>query len=70
MPTPAERMKAMRERRRVGGLREVRLSVPDARSSAVRARVADQVARLNPGVEEEAMDWIEAVSEFDTQDPA
>jgi antidote-toxin recognition MazE-like antitoxin len=32
-------MKAMRERRRAKGLREVRLVVPDARDPAVRARV-------------------------------
>ena len=69
MPAPAERMKAMRDRRRVNGLREVRLSIPDARSDAVRARVSDQVARLNPGVEQNALDWIEAVSEFDAPDP-
>src|SRR5256885_16596393 len=36
----AERMKAMRERRRARGLRELRLIVPDARSKAVRRRVA------------------------------
>ena len=32
----AERMKAMRERRRARGLRELRLIVPDARSKSVR----------------------------------
>ena len=68
MPAPAERMKAMRDRRRGDGLRDVRLSVPDARSAAVRARVAVQVARLSPGVEEDALTWIEAVSEFDAAD--
>jgi len=31
MANPAQRMKAMRERRRTKGLREVRLVVPDAR---------------------------------------
>jgi hypothetical protein len=65
MAAPAERMKAMRERRRARGLRELRLVVPDARSSAVRRRIAEQVARLDPEDEEEALAWIEAVSEFD-----
>jgi len=62
----AERMKAMRARRREKGLRELRLSVPDARSKAVRRRVARQVATLDSTSEQEAMRWIEAVSEFDT----
>lgn len=66
MAEPAERMKAMRERRRAGYLRELRLIVPDARSSAVRRRVARQVAALNPASEDAALHWIESVSEFDT----
>jgi hypothetical protein len=37
----------MRERRRTRGLRELRLVVPDARSKAVRRRVAKQVAGLD-----------------------
>jgi putative transposase len=37
MAQTAERMKAMRERRRARGLRELRLVVPDARSKAVRS---------------------------------
>jgi hypothetical protein len=65
MAEPAQRMKAMRERRRAKGLREVRLVVPDARDPAVRARVAEEVRNLNPADEEEAMRWIEAVSIFD-----
>ncbi len=65
MVIAAERMKAMRERRRARGLRELRLLVPDARSSAVRRRVAKEVARLNPAHERQALDWIESVSEFD-----
>jgi hypothetical protein len=65
MAEPAQRMKAMRERRRARGLREVRLVVPDARDPAVRARVAEEVRNLNPADEEEAMRWIEAVSIFD-----
>ena len=62
---PAERMKAMRNRRRTRGLREVRLTVPDARAPSVRERVALQVARLHPEEESSALRWIEAVSEFD-----
>jgi hypothetical protein len=69
MAAPAERMKAMRERRRSHGLRELRLVVPDARSAAVRRRIAQQVARLDKEDEEEAMAWIEAVSEFDNDAP-
>ncbi len=65
----ADRMRKMRERRRRAGLREVRLTVPDARSSAVRDRVAEQVRRLDPPSEDEALNWIEEVSEFDERAP-
>ena len=65
MARAAERMKAMRERRRQRGLRELRLVVPDARSKAVRRRVARQVAALDRADELEALKWIEAVAEFD-----
>ena len=65
MAAPAERMKAMRTRRHMQGLRELRLVVPDARSAEVRRRIAEQVARLDREDEEEALRWIEAVSEFD-----
>jgi hypothetical protein len=58
-------MKAMRERRRARGLRELRLVVPDARSKAVRRRVAKEVANLDRSREIDALRWIEAVSEFD-----
>lgn len=57
----------MRERRRARGVRELRLVVPDARSKAVRRRVAKEVAGLDRFSELEAMRWIEAVSEFDTR---
>lgn len=57
----------MRERRRAEGLRHVRLVVPDARVVAVRERVAAQVATLDAAHERDALDWIEAVSEFDAQ---
>jgi hypothetical protein len=69
LAVPAERMKAMRERRRAKGLRELRLVVPDARSEEFRRQVAAEVAMLNPEDEEEAMRWIEAVSEFDADTP-
>jgi hypothetical protein len=67
MARTAERMKAMRERRRARGLRELRLVVPDARSKAVRKRFAKQVELLDPELESAAMRWTEAVSEFDSQ---
>jgi Protein of unknown function (DUF3018) len=59
-------MRSMRLRRQSGGLREVRLVVPDARSGAVRRRVAAAVAALNSAAEQDALAWIETVSEFDT----
>jgi hypothetical protein len=65
MPGPAERMRTMRERRRSRGLRELRLIVPDSRMQSVRRRVAAEVARLVRNSEDEALSWIEAVSEFD-----
>jgi hypothetical protein len=68
MAVAAERMKALRTRRRRQGLRELRLVVPDARSPAVRRRVAREVAALNQANEKDALDWIEAVSEFDNDE--
>ena len=65
MSPPAERMRKMRKRRRSRGLRELRLFIPDTRLRSVRRRVADQVARLVSADEDEALNWIEAVSEFD-----
>ena len=67
MAQTAERMKAMRERRRARGLRELRLVVPDARSKSVRRRVAKQVAALDQSRESEAIRWSESVSEFDAR---
>jgi hypothetical protein len=67
MAQTAERMKAMRECRRVRGLRELRLVVADARSKAVRKHVAKQVAGLDRSLELAAMRWTESVSEFDAQ---
>lgn len=65
MAQAAERMRAMRERRRAKGLRELRLIVPDPHARAVLRRVAKQVASLDQSAEREAMRWIEAASEFD-----
>lgn len=65
MAAPAERMQRMRDRRRSGGLRELRLVVPDGRSRSVRRRIAAQVARLSTAGENDALNWIEEVSEFD-----
>jgi len=58
-------MKAMRERRQQRGLRELRLVLPDARLNLVRRETREQVARLKPEAEADALDWVEAVSEFD-----
>jgi hypothetical protein len=58
-------MKAMLERRRAKDLRELRLTVPDARSRVVRRRVAKQAAALDSAAEREAMRWIESVADFD-----
>jgi len=65
MVAASERMRAMRARRREQNMREVRLVIPDAGADAVRARVAEQVAALDARVEVEALDWTEAVAEFD-----
>jgi Protein of unknown function (DUF3018) len=69
MAEPAERIKMMRARRRRQGLRELRLVVPDPRSEAVRHRIAVQVAKLDRDAERETLLWIEAVSEFDADEP-
>ena len=61
-------MKNMRARRLRLGLREVRLVVADARSEAVRDRIAAQVGKLDPVEERDALLWIQAVSEFDTDE--
>ena len=69
MAAPAERMRLMRQRRRARGLRELRLVVADARSRAVRRRVAKQVAALTLDRERDALRWIESISEFDADAP-
>jgi hypothetical protein len=68
MSAPAERMRTMRERRRRRGLRELRLVVPDARLQSVRRRMAAEVEGLVQSSEDDALSWIEAVSEFDALD--
>ena len=68
MADATSRMKAMRDRRRAQGLRELRIVIPDARNSEFRRRIAEEVARLNPQAEEEAIAWIESVSLFDNED--
>ncbi len=65
--TAADRMRRMRDRRQTRGLREIRLVVPDPRSPAVRRRIAKQFASFNSKSEEDAMQWIESVSEFDNE---
>jgi len=68
MAAPAERMRTMRERRRRRGLRELRLIVPDSRLQSVRRRVAAEVSRLVRNSEDDALRWVEEVSEFDARD--
>jgi hypothetical protein len=59
---------APKERHLAQGMRELRIVIPDARSPEFRKRVAEEVARLNPAAEEEAIAWIESVSLFDNED--
>ena len=63
--SPAERMREFRKRRRESHFREVRMTLPDARLQQVRERIADTVARLDPVAEDEALRWIEAVTDLD-----
>ena len=65
MATAAERMREMRNRQRAGGLREVRLVVPDIRRDDIRNALARQVMNLSVADERAALDWIEQVGEFD-----
>jgi hypothetical protein len=68
MTLPAQRMRKMRASRRMHNLREVRLAIPDARQPSVRRRIAAQVARLDRRSEDDPLNWIAAVSEFDGRD--
>jgi hypothetical protein len=63
-------MRAMRERRPRRALRELRLMVPDSRLHPSRKRVALPVVNCDRDSEDEALSWIEAVSEFDRPDPS
>jgi hypothetical protein len=65
MSVPAERALKVRVRRRAQDLAELRLVLPDSRSAAVRRRVAALVDGLTLAAERDALNWIEAVSEFD-----
>ena len=62
---PAERMRMWRNRQREADRREIRMTLPDARSRRVRDRVSEAVARLDPVAEDDALRWIEEVSDFD-----
>ena len=62
--SPAERMRALRNRRHACSEREIRMAVPDARSEHVRERVAQSVAGLDTAHEAHALAWIEAVADF------
>jgi len=53
-------MRIMRERRRRRGLRELRLVVPNPRLQS----------ELDRGSEDEALSFIEAMSEFDATNPS
>jgi hypothetical protein len=61
-------MRAVRVQRRRRGLHELRLFVPNPRLRSVRKRVATQIAGLDRRLENEALTWIETVSEFDGLD--
>jgi len=67
MAAGAERMKIMRARRRSQGVREIRLVLPDARSSVVREELAREIARLSPESELAALRWIDEVSVFNEE---
>jgi hypothetical protein len=59
-----------RELRFVRDGRDVGLVIANSRSPAVRERLALQTAALDPAAEEEALRWIESVSEFDNPESA
>ena len=58
------KLRGERHTRKVSGLP---FRVLDARSQAVRDRIAAQVARLDPEAERDALDWNDAVAEFDSE---
>jgi len=57
MAGAAERMKKMRARRRASGIREIRLSLPDALSHDVVMKTASQVAALNEPETGDSLSW-------------
>jgi hypothetical protein len=60
----AERSRRYRERKRAQGLRLVRVWVPDHRSPAYEARLAEQAAAIAGSPEErEALRWIEQAAD-------
>ena len=48
--------------------RQVRITLPNPRSEKVRRRAANSVSRLNQSQEADALQWVEAVSEFDERE--
>jgi hypothetical protein len=54
-------MRDYRERMRAAGLRPIQIWVPDVRSRSFKGKLRRQVAALDPSLESEAMDFIEAV---------
>ena len=69
MPTSAQRIGAMQNRRRAAGLRELRMAILGTCLNAFRRRIALQVAGLDLAGEADALTWIEAVSAFDEAAP-
>ena len=52
----------------IPGKRQIRITLPNPRAEKVQRRVADSVARLNRTQEADALQWVEAVSEFDERE--
>jgi len=61
-------MPVSRAKAAIPGKRQVRMTLPNPRSEKVRRRVANSVARLNRSQEADALQWVEAVSEFDERE--
>jgi len=57
MAGAAERMKRMRARRRASGLREIRMSLPDALSEAIVSNTAITVAALDETAKSDSLSW-------------
>ena len=62
---PTKRLRALRLPRRGDDRRQIRRVTLDAHAPETRAGVARSVASLDRADEQDALDWIEAVSEFD-----